>query len=577
MKVAAAPLPVRLPVWRARFVLAAFLAGFAVVLARSVYLQATRSSFLRQMGEAGYSRVLMIPATRGSILDRNGTPLAISTPVKSVWAIPRDVHASPAQLGQLARILHLSSRDLNQRLDADPSADFVYLARLIPPQRAERVAGLGIKGIYLDQAYRRYYPAGAVDAQLVGFTNVNDAGQDGIELAYQSVLSGQPGSRRVIIDRLGNIVQDNGEVKPARNGRNLRLSIDGQVQSLAFGALKKAVRASRAHAGSVVVLDVRTGDVLAMATFPSFNPNNRAQLTGSEVRNRPLTDAYEPGSVLKPFTIATALELGKITPSTFINPNGGQMRLAGYTIRDAEPDHGLLTVTQVIQRSSNVCAAKIALELPPKAMWNTFHEVGFGEPPPLTFPGESSGIVQPYQTWRPIRQATMAYGMGVSVSLMQLARAYSIFARDGRLIPITLLKSNAPVAGTKVIPSQVAREVRAMLATVVEPGGTATRARIMGWRVAGKTGTAHIPEDGSYAKHQYIASFVGFAPLTKPRLIVAVEINRPRGSDYYGGLVAAPVFAQVMRGALRVLNVPHDAPMVPIPPPSNVSASKENA
>ena len=574
MSRAATPELVRLPVWRARFVLALFLAGFVLVAGRSVYLQAMKTGFLREMGEARYSRVLAIPATRGRILDRNGEPLAVSTPVKSVWAIPGDVEAPPGQLALLARTLQMEPRELKKRL-ADRARDFVYLKRQIPPEQAKRVAELGIPGIYQSQEYRRYYPAGEVAAQLVGFTDVDDAGQDGIELAYQSSLAGRPGSRRVIRDRLGNIVEDVGSVRPALDGQDVVLSIDGKIQSLAFSALEHAVARSRAKAGSLVVLDVRTGEVLALANAPSYNPNNRAQLAGSDLRNRALTDAFEPGSTLKPFTIATALELGKVTPATRIDTDGGQIKMARYTIRDAEPGD-VLSVTQIIQRSSNVGAAKIALTLPPVAMWDTFHRVGFGAPPPLDFPGETGGILRPYRSWRPIEQATMAYGNGISVSLMQLARAYSIFARNGKLIPITLLRTATPVAGTQVIPARVAHEVRDMLETVVEPGGTAPRARIMGWRVAGKTGTAHIAEDGGYAAHKYIASFVGFAPVSAPRLIVAVMIDQPAGRDYYGGLVAAPVFAQVMQGALRMLNVPHDAPLVPIEPVPD-EGSKEDA
>jgi cell division protein FtsI (penicillin-binding protein 3) len=561
---AATPELVRLPVWRARFVLVLFLAGFALVAGRSLYLQAMKTGFLREMGEARYSRVLAIPATRGRILDRNGEPLAVSTPVKSVWAIPGDVSASPAQLRTLAHVLQIDPRELSKKL-ADDGHDFVYLKRQIPPAQAKRVAELEIAGIYQNQEYRRYYPAGEVTAQLVGFTDVDDAGQDGIELAFQPSLAGRPGSRRVIRDRLGHIVEDVGSVRPAQDGQDVVLSIDGKIQSLAFSALRQAVERHKAKAGSLVVLDVRTGEVLAIANVPSYNPNNRAQLAGGDLRNRALTDAFEPGSTLKPFTIATALELGKITPSTRIDTDGGRLRMAHYTIRDSEPGEWL-SVTQVIQRSSNVGAAKIALTLPPEAMWDTFRRVGFGAPPPVDFPGETGGILRPYRSWRPIEQATMAYGNGISVSLMQLARAYSIFARDGRLIPITLLRTAEPVAGTQVIPAEVAHEVRDMLEAVVEPGGTGARARIMGWRVAGKTGTAHIAEDGGYAAHKYIASFVGFAPLAAPRLIVAVMIDQPAGREYYGGIVAAPVFAQVMQGALRMLDVPHDAPLEPIEP-----------
>jgi cell division protein FtsI (penicillin-binding protein 3) len=560
---AAAPALVRLPVWRARFVMAGLVAAFAVLAGRSLYLQAMQTEFLQEKGEERYSRVLQVPGTRGRILDRNGEALAISTPVQSVWAIPSDVDASPAQLGQLAALLGARARELRGTL-ADRSRDFVYLKRQISPQIADKVAQLGLNGIFQHREYRRYYPGGEVTAHLVGFTGVDETGQEGVELAYEATLGGTPGSRRVIKDRRGHVVEDIGSVKPAQDGHDLVLSIDGKIQSLAYAALKSAVAVHKAKAGALVAIDVRTGEVLALANAPSFNPNNRARLSGARLRNRALTDEFEPGSTLKPFTVALALESGRITPSTAVHIGSGGLRIANYTIHDPHPQT-VLSVAQVIQKSSNVGAARIALAMQREDMWRMFHRAGFGVSPGLDFPGESPGKLRPAESWRPIEQATMAYGHGISVSLLQLARAYTMFARDGELVPATLRKSNAPATGTRVLSERTARQVRAMLELAVQPGGTAPRARIMGWRVAGKTGTAHKQENGGYAADRYIASFVGLAPVSEPRLVVAVMIDEPADGQYFGGVVAAPVFAEVMRGALRSLGVPYDAPLEPVP------------
>ncbi|HKI64964.1 MAG TPA: penicillin-binding protein 2 [Burkholderiales bacterium] len=573
MSLAAAPALVRLPVWRARFVLAAFMLVFAVLVGRSVYLQAMKTGFLQEKGEARYSRVMEVPATRGRILDRNGEALAVSTPVKSIWVIPDDVKASREQKKRLAALLGLERRELNRKL-AETSRDFVYLKRQISPDTAAKVEALGIPGVYQQREYRRYYPGGEVTAHLVGFTGVDDAGQEGIELAFQSSLAGQPGSRRVIKDRLGRIVEDVESIRAAQDGRDLTLSIDSKIQSLAYSALRNAVALHGAKAGAIVALDVRTGEVLALANVPSYNPNNRSHLSGAQLRNRALTDSFEPGSTLKPFTIAVALEHHRISPSTRMQTAPGKLTIGSYTIHDAHPE-STLSVAQVIQKSSNVGAAKIALELPRQQMWNMFERVGFGAPPQLRFPGEASGKVRPWQTWRPIEQATMAYGHGISVSLLQLAHAYTVFARDGVLVPLTLVRTGAPAHGVRVISRRTAREVRDMLELAVQPGGTGPRARIVGWRVAGKTGTAHKQENGGYAAHKYIASFVGFAPASNPRMLIAVMIDEPAGSEYYGGLVAAPVFAQVMQGALRMINVPHDAPLEPLELPGKGDDAKE--
>jgi cell division protein FtsI (penicillin-binding protein 3) len=552
---------VRLPVWRARFVLAALVAAFGLLAGRSLYLQAMKTDFLQEKGEARYARTLEVPATRGRILDRNGEALAVSTPVKSIWAIPADVELKKDAQRRLAALLGIGVTELERKLGE--AKDFVYLKRQIAPESAEAIQRLGIAGIHEQQEYRRYYPAGEVTAHVVGFTGIDDAGQEGIELAHQDTLGGRAGSRRVIKDRQGHVVEDVQSIRAASPGSDLTLSIDGKLQSLAFGALKAAVEHERAKAGALVAIDVRTGEVLALVNVPSFNPNNRTRLSGSQIRNRVMTDQFEPGSTLKPFTIAAALETHKVTPATAIGTDGGRMTMGRFTIRDSHPAR-TLTVAQVIQKSSNVGAAKIALGLPRETMWDLFHRVGFGAAPDLGFPGASAGKLRAAKTWRPIEQATMAYGHGISVSLLQLAHAYTVFATDGELVPITLVKRGGMTNGEKILHSETARAVRAMLELAVQNGGTGPRARIMGWRVAGKTGTAHKQENGSYSATKYIASFVGLAPASSPRLVVAVMIDEPGAGRYYGGEVAAPVFAQVMQGALRLLGVPYDAPLEPL-------------
>ncbi len=437
------------------------------------------------------------------------------------------------------------------------------------------MARLGLEGIYQHREYRRYYPGGEVTAHLVGFTGVDESGQEGVELAFEASLGGTPGSRRVIKDRRGRVVQDVESIRAAQDGRDLQLSIDGKIQSLAYAALKGAVAAHKAKAGALVAIDVRTGEVLALANAPSFNPNNRARLSGAQLRNRAVTDVFEPGSTLKPFTVALALESGRVSPASAVHIGNGGLRIANYTIQDPHPET-VLTVAQVIQKSSNVGAARIALALRREDLWSLFDRAGFGSAPQTGFPGEAAGRLRAAETWRPIEQATMAYGHGISVSLLQLARAYTMFARDGELVPATLLRSDAPAPGTRVLSAQTARQVRAMLEQAVQPGGTAPRARIMGWRVAGKTGTAHKQENGGYAADKYIASFVGLAPASAPRLVVAVMIDEPGNGQYFGGLVAAPVFAEVMRGALRALGVPYDAPLEPVPLPGAGEEARES-
>ncbi len=573
MNYAASPvLVLQLPLWRSRLLLVLVAGGFLVLACRAVYLQGLNNDFLQQKGESRYSRVLEISANRGRITDRHGEALAISTPVKSVWAIPEEVQYSSRQRAKLAALLELPPQEIDRRLNE--STSFVYLKRQIPPEVALRVSELHIPGLFQNREYRRYYPGGEVMAHVLGFTGADDAGQEGIELAFQSTLAGKSGSRRVIKDRMGQIVEDMESIREAQNGSDLALALDAKLQNLAFSQLKLAVESNKARAGAIVVLDAKTGEVLALANLPTYNPNNRSRLSGTQLRNRVITDTFEPGSTLKPFTVATALELGKVTPDSVIATAAGSLSIGKATIHDAHR-FGDMTVAQVIQRSSNVGAARIALGLPAEAMWGMFDKVGFGAAPRLGFPGAAGGKLRPYKTWRPIEQATMAYGHGISVSLLQLARAYTIFAHDGELMPLSLLRLDAPLAGTQVISPTTAHKLRDMLELAVQPGGTAPKARVMGYRVAGKTGTAHKEENGGYAEHKYVASFVGLAPASDPRLVIAVMLDEPSAGQYYGGAVAAPVFSAVMGGALRMLGVPPDAPLEPLELPPEGSEIKE--
>lgn len=547
-----------LPAWRSRVMLMLLLAGFAVLLGRAVYLQGLNNDFLRERGEARYGRVLEITAHRGIITDRHGEPLAVSTAVESVWASPDDVRATPEQQRQLARLLGLSADELRKRLE-DKSREFVYLRRQMPPDEAAKAMRLHLPGVFLQREYRRYYPAGEVASHLVGFTSVDETGQEGLELTQQQWLAGKPGSRRVIRDRLGHIVEDVEGIRAPQEGRDLRLSIDSKIQYLAYRELKSAVLANKARAGGIVVLDAKNGEVLALANYPSYNPNSRETRDPARYRNRAVTDLFEPGSTLKPFTAAAALASGLYTPDTVIQTAPGRLEIGRQTIHDAHPN-GALTVAQVIQKSSNVGAAKMALALPKDKLWAMLSGVGFGTLPQSGLPGEVAGRLRGHSSWKPIEQATLSYGHGISVSLLQLARAYSIFTSDGELMPVTVLRTGTPPAPQRVVAPAAALAVRRMLEMATQPGGTAPKAQVTGYRVAGKTGTAHKLENGGYAPDKYVSSFVGFAPASEPRLIVAVMIDEPRAGAYYGGAVAAPVFSSVMTGALRLLAVPPDAP-----------------
>ena len=560
-------LAVRLPAWRSRLVLFFIFLAFVALVARAFWLQGMSTEFLQKQGESRYARTLELPATRGKITDRNGQVLASSLPVRAVWAIPDDVLQAPREkLHALAKLLNMSERDLNKRLDSDRT--FVYLKRQVENDIVDKILALKIDGIHTRREYKRYYPEGEVMAHIVGFTNVEDVGQEGMELAADKILAGTPGSRRVIKDRLGRAVEDVGAIREPYDGKDLVLSIDSKLQYIAFSHLKEAVVQHKAKAGGIVILDVHTGEVLALANMPTYNPNDRSRLTGAQLRNRVLTDTFEPGSTIKPFPVALAMEKNMISPSSVIQTAPGRLTIGRATIGDAHP-HDLLTVSQVIEKSSNVGTAKIALQIPPQDMWELYTSAGFGQQPQVNFPGAVAGRVRPYKSWRPIEQATMSYGHGMSVSLIQLAQSYMIFARDGDMIPITFRRTGETPIGQQVIKPNIAREMRRMLEMAAGPTGTAPRAQVQGYRVAGKTGTAHKVVDGKYA-NKYVSSFVGFAPVSNPRIIIAVMVDEPSNGVYYGGQVAAPVFAGVTANALRALNVTPDSPVKDIIVPAEV-------
>lgn len=557
-------LQLRLPLGRARVVVGLLLLCFGALTARAMYLQVWQNDFLQQEGASRFTRIIELPAHRGMITDRLGDPLAISTPVESVWATPADVQITSPQRRQLANLLGLDELELARKL-TESGREFVYLRRQLAPELAAKVVQLGLPGISLRREYRRYYPAGEITAQLIGITDVDDRGQEGIELEYQELLAGRPGSRRVIKDRLGRVVEDVEHLRVPVEGRDLALSIDRKLQYLAYRELKSALAQHRAKAGGLVALDLATGEVLALVNLPAFNPNNRATLDARQARNRAITDTFEPGSTLKPFTVAAALEAGVIRPNTVLQTAPGYLTVGDATIHDAHPESEL-SVAQVIQKSSNVGAAKLALALPRESLWRILSGAGFGVTPELRFPGQASGHLRPFQQWRPIEQATLSYGHGISVSLLQLARAYTVFATDGQLQAVSLVRQDQRPESKRVISRGTALAVRSMLELVVQAGGTAPRARIPGYRVAGKTGTAHKLDGRGYAADRYVSSFVGMAPASNPRLLVAVMVDEPSAGEYFGGVVAAPVFSRVMSEALSILSIPPDAPMVDVVP-----------
>lgn len=551
----------RTPVWRSKFVVAAIALAFVGLAARAAYIQVIGNAFFQHQGEVRFMRTLDLPANRGRILDRNGLILASSVPAPSIWAIPEDVDHDKVKLQQLAKLLEMPMAELNKKL-ADEDKTFVWLKRQVDEPVAKQIAALGLKGIYERKEYKRQYPEGEAIAHVVGFTNVEDKGQEGVELTFNKELGGKAGSRRVIKDRFGRVVEDIGEQVPPVDGKDLTLSVDSKIQFFAYQKLRDAVISNKAKAGSVVVLDAVSGEVLAVANYPSYVPDKRKNMTGEQLRNRALTDTFEPGSTMKPFTIGLALDTGRVTPNTVIQTAPGSVTITGATIHDSHA-HGPLTVEQVIQVSSNVGTTKIAMQMPAREMWETFSAAGFGQKPQISFPGAVSGKLRPYKTWRPIEQATMSYGYGLSASLFQMARSYTVFSHDGQIIPVTLLKHDEPAVGVQVFSPKTAAAVRKMLQMAAGPGGTGPLAQTVGYSVGGKSGTAHKQVGKGYATNKYRSWFTGMAPIDKPRIIVAVMVDEPTAGQYFGGMVAAPVFSEVVQQSLRMLGVTPDMAVKP--------------
>jgi len=555
-----------LPRWRYYFVMLILGSLPLIVAAKIAQLQIMPSEehgseFLQTQGDARAIRTETIPGHRGLITDRNGEPLAVSTPVTTLIANPKRVaeHATYAHRVKLAKALNLSLAQLDSRFKRYRNKSFMYLARQLPSVEADRILDLRIPGVFGRQEYKRFYPAGEVTAQLVGFTDINDDGQEGMELAYNAVLSGEPGAKKVVKDLAGRVIKDISLVKPANHGSTLRLSIDLRVQYAAYRALKASVQKHQAKSGSVIVLDVHTGEVLAMVNQPSFNPNDRSNLSPDSIRNRAVTDMMEPGSTIKPFTILAALESGKFKPETVINTSPGYLKVAYKTFVDPR-DYGSLDLTGILNKSSQVGTTKLALALNPDTTRELFERMGFGEGIGSGFPGETSGNLPGYRKWDPVTQATFAFGYGLSASSLQLARAYSILANNGLRHEITMVATDRPPENVRVIEAQLTARVRNMLETAASDQGTGKRAMIDGYSVGGKTGTLHkVKASGGYDQHRYMSAFAGLAPVNDPRLVTIVVIDEPRDGDYFGGLVAAPVFSEVTGSALRLLQVPPDA------------------
>lgn len=551
----------RTPVWRSKFIVGAIALGFLGLAGRAAWVQVFGNAFFQKQGEVRFARTVELPANRGRILDRNGLLLATSVPTPSIWASPEDMERDKRKLAQLAKVLEMPLAELERKLQ-DEEKNFVWLKRQVDESVAQQVAALNIKGVFQRKEYKREYPEGEAAAHVVGFTNVEDRGQEGIELAFEKELAGKAGSRRVIKDRLGRIVEDVGEQVPPVDGRDLQLSVDSKVQFFAYQKLRDAVVEHKARGGSVVVLDALTGEVLALANYPSYSPGKRQNLSGEQLRNRALTDVFEPGSTMKPFTIALAMQNGMVSPTTPIQTAPGYVVMGGARISDAHP-HGVLTVQEVIQKSSNVGTLKLALQMQPREMWEMYSQVGFGQKPQITFPGAVTGRLRPYKSWKPVEQATMSYGYGLSASLFQMARSYTVWAHDGQIIPATMLKSSERATGVQVFSPKVAAEVRTMLKMAAGPGGTAPKAQTIGYSVGGKSGTAHKQVGKSYASNKYRSWFVGIAPVENPRIVVAVMIDEPSAGKYYGGEVAAPVFSATVQQTLRMMGAQPDQNVKP--------------
>lgn len=553
-----------LPRFRFGLVVTMLLVATSALLLRAVYLQVWHADYLKSQGSSRYLRVVQDPPQRGMILDRNGEPLAVSTPVESIWAQPKILLEAKNKWPQLSRKIGMKVSQLAQLVNANKHREFIYLKRQVSPEFARSVMALDIPGVALQREYRRYYPAGEAASHVVGFTNVDDQGQEGIELAYNDLLLGSPGSKRVLKDRLGNIVETVESIALPERGKNLVLSIDRRIQYLAYRELKKAVSQHDAKAGTAVVMDVRTGEVLAMVSQPGFNPNNRSNLKGNRFRNRAVTDLFEPGSTLKPFTIAAALETGDFSTHSLINTSPGNVRVGQKVIRDKH-NYGWLSLARIIEKSSNVGAAKVALQVGKQPLWDMLTRVGFGGSTQSGLPGESSGLLNPPSRWARVDQATVSFGYGISVTTLQLARAYAVIANDGLLVTPTLLRRDKAEKVDRVLSSEVVHKLRYMLERAVGVNGTGHAADIAYYRVAGKTGTVHKLIDGRYDENRYVGLFAGMVPASNPRLVMVVTIDDPRRGGYFGGQIAAPVFRRVMSGALRLLDIPPDHPEKPTP------------
>ncbi len=549
-------LVLRLPMWRSRLMLFLLFFVFMLLLIRAFWIQGPGNAFYEAKGVRGTQRELELPASRGKILDRNGQVIATSLEAKSVIAyndtVPDDLSAEKVKA--LANLLQISETELRKKLKEERKQ--IFLKRQVDPVVAQQIKLLEIPGIGLNNEYRRFYPEGEAMAHVVGFTNVNDKGQEGMELSREKELAGHPGQRRVVVDRLGRVVEEMAILQLPQNGKDLNLSIDSKIQFLAYNAVKSAVETHHAKAGGAVVLDTQTGEILALANYPSYNPNDRKYLTGEQLRNRVLTDTFEPGSTMKPITVSLSLEKGQVQPNTQM-AIGAKYLIGPKPITDTHP-YGTLTVAQIIQKSSNIGTAKLAMNTSPQEMWDLYTAAGFGQAPKIGFPGAVAGTLHPYKKWVPSDQARIAFGYGISASLFQVARAYTIFARDGELVPLTIERSPEFKPGTPVISAKTAIEMRSMLETVTEPGGTAIKAQAEGFRVGGKTGTAHKLVGKGYG-NKYRAYFVGLAPISAPRIVVAVMIDEPTGGSHYGGDVAAPVFSTIVSETLHTLNVLPDA------------------
>ena len=536
--------------------------GFVLVastlVARAVHLQVLDKEFLNQQADTRHLRTEKISAHRGTVTDRNGEPLAISTPVDSIWANPKELASAFNRVPQLAAALGLDADPLIRRITRSMDKEFLYLKRHLSPERAQEVLALNLPGVNVQREYRRYYPAGEVTGHLVGFTDIDDEGQEGLELAFNHWLAGESGAKRVLKDRLGRSVENVESIRPPHHGKELRSSIDLRIQYLAYRALKAAIRSYDAASGSLVVLDVQTGEVLAIVNQPTYNPNDRSQFAAERYRNRAITDIFEPGSSIKPLVVAAALESGQYRPSSIIDTAPGIVTVGAKTIEDPR-NLGRISLTTILARSSNVGITKLAMSLPREQLWSTMSNFGFGELTASGFPGESAGLLTHYDNWQEISQATLGYGYGVSVTPLQLAQAYAAIGDGGRMHPVSLVALEQSGEAEQVIAPDTANAVKRMLEEVVRPGGTGTKASVTGYRIAGKTGTAWKSGVGGYSEDEYFSIFAGLAPASAPRLAVVVVIDEPSGELYYGSDVAAPVFAEVVAESLRLLAIPPDA------------------